>query len=196
MVLLVLCCTLIGFGATLAWADEEDTGETRSVDADGNVVNVNQMPDSSFLYNTDIAELSGAESFHDTQVVQVNGEVVGDRINDETNPNRCWITLQSTKEGDSSSVSVLMSTEQADLIDSYGSYQVNGTELQVRGVFYLTCPDHQGLSDIHAQEVTVLQTGSAREHTTNPAILWAAVLTVGLGLLCLFTYCFLRERRK
>lgn len=191
---LALC--LVSFGASIAWADDEETSATRSVDTEGNVVNVNQMPDSSFLYNTDIAELSDAESFHDTQVVQVSGEVVGDRINDETDGKLCWITLQSLKENDSSSVSVLLSHEQSSLIDTYGNYNRNGTELQVRGVFYLSCPEHQGLSDLHAQEVTVIHGGSERTHTTNPAVLWAALLSAGLGLLGLFTYRFLRERRK
>lgn len=198
----LLCATFVLFFtlalcAPFAWADEEELPQaTESVDTNGNVVNVNQMPDSSFLYNTDISELSDAESFHDTQMVQVSGEVVGDRINDETNSKLCWITLQSLNENDSSSVSVLMSREQADLIDRYGNYHVNGTELQVRGMFYLTCPEHEGLSDLHAQEVTVLHTGSDREHTTNPAVLWAAFLAIGIGLLSLFTYRFLRERRK
>lgn len=194
IIFIVMVC-LVSFGVSLAWADEEESG-SRSVDTEGNIVNVNQMPDSSFLYNTDIAELSDAESFHDTQVVQVTGEVVGDRINDETNAKLCWITLQSLKEDDSSSVSVLMSHEQAALVDTYGNYTKNGTELQVRGVFYLSCPEHQGLSDLHAQEVTVVHNGSERPHVTNPAVLWAALLSAGMGLLGLFTYRFLRERRK
>lgn len=198
----ILCITFVlavvlASCAPLAWADEEELPQaTESVDTNGNVVNVNQMPDSSFLYNTDISELSDAESFHDAQMVQVSGEVVGDRINDETDPNLCWIALQSLNENDSSTVSVLMTHEQADLIDRYGNYHVNGTELQVRGMFYLTCPEHEGLSDLHAQEVTVVHAGSDREHATNPAVLWAAFLAVGIGLLSLFTYRFLRERRK
>lgn len=189
-------CFVVASNPVSALADEEQPNPTESVDSDGNIVNVNQMPDSSFLYNTDISELSDAESFHDTQMVQVTGEVVGDRINDESNSDMCWIALQSLNENDSSSVSVLMSHDQASLIDRYGNYQTNGTQLQVRGVFYLSCPEHQGLSDLHAQEVTVVQVGSDRAHATNPAVLWAAFLAVGLGLVSLFTYRFLRERRK
>ena len=76
------CCLVLSFAVAFpAWADEEESA-TQSVDTNGNIVNVNQMPDSSFLYNTDIADLAGAESFHDTQTVQVTGEVVGDHIND------------------------------------------------------------------------------------------------------------------
>ena len=159
-------------------------------------VNVNQMPDSSFLYNTDIADLAGAESFHDTQTVQVTGEVVGDHINDELDSNLCWITLQSTKADDYSLVSVLMTNEQAKLIENYGNYNTDGTILQVRGTFYLSCSEHQGLSDIHAKEVTVVKQGSPRKHPVNDAVLWTSCLAVGLGVLSLFTYSFLRERRK
>lgn len=210
LLLFVGVCLLFALSVSCAWADDETTpassggdgaasaqeNASRSVDSDGNTVNVNQMPDSSFLYNTDISELAGAESFHDTQMVQIYGEVVGDRIHDETDANMCWITLQSLEEDDSSSIAVSMTNDQAALIDRYGNYGTNGTELQVRGIFYLSCPEHQGLSDVHAQEVTVVQTGSDRDHTTNPAVIWAAVLAVGLGLLSLGTYRFLCERRK
>ena len=168
------CCLVLSFAVVFpAWADEEESA-TQSVDTNGNVVNVNQMPDSSFLYNTDIADLAGAESFHDTQTVQVTGEVVGDHINDE----------------------LLMTNEQAKLIENYGNYNTDGTILQVRGTFYLSCSEHQGLSDIHAKEVTVVKQGSPRKHPVNDAVLWTSCLAVGLGVLSLFTYSFLRERRK
>lgn len=190
------CCLVLSIAIVCpAWADDEEPA-TQSVDTNGNVVNVNQMPDSSFLYNTDIAELAGAESFHDNQTVQVTGEVVGDHINDELNPALCWITLQSTKADDYSLVSVLMTNEQAKLIENYGNYNTDGTIFQVRGTFYLSCPEHQGLSDIHAKEVIVAKQGSARQHPVNNAVLWTSCLAVGLGVLSFFTYSFLRERRK
>ena len=128
--------------------------------------------------------------------MQVTGEVVGDHINDELDPDLCWITLQSTKADDYSLVSVLMTNEQAKLIENYGNYNTDGTILQVRGTFYLSCSEHQGLSDIHAKEVTVVKQGSPRKHPVNDAVLWTSCLAVGLGVLSLFTYSFLRERRK
>lgn len=201
-VLAAMVCALFAFAlAPTAWA-ENDSGETdngselQSVDTKGNTVNVNQMPDSSFLYNTDISDLSDAESFHDTQMVQVHGEVVGDCIADETNPDMCWITLQSMTAEDSSVVTVLMTREQASLIDGYGNYDTTGTELQVRGIFYLTCPEHQGLSDLHAQEVTVVANATERDHEGHPGVMWAAVLAVGMGALLLFVYGYMRERSK
>lgn len=182
-----------------AWADNEsDDGGAplKSVETKGNTVNVNQMPDSSFLYNTDISELSDAEAFHDTQMVQVHGEVVGDCIADETNPSLCWITLQGMNEDDSAVVTVLMTREQASLIDGYGNYDTTGTELQVRGIFYLTCPEHQGLSDLHAQEVIAVANATARDHEGHPGVTWAAILAIGMGVLLLFVYRYLRERSK
>lgn len=198
VLLLSLVCAL-ALCAPVAWADDdqgEDSTELQAVDSKGNTVNVNQMPDSSFLYNTNISDLSDAESFHDTQMVQVHGEVVGDCIADETNSSMCWITLQSMDEKDSSVVTVLMSRDQAALIDGYGNYDTTGTELQVRGIFYLSCPEHQGLSDLHAQEVTVVANATERDHEGHPGVMWSAVLAVGLGILSLFVYRYLRERSK
>ena len=204
LAVLAVACALIAFTvafAPAAWADNEsDEGdsasELKSIDTKGNTVNVNQMPDSSFLYNTNISELSDAESFHDTQMVQVHGEVVGDCIADETDPNMCWITLQSTDEEDSSVVMVLMTREQATLIDGYGNYNTIGTELQVRGIFYLSCPEHQGLSDLHAQEVTVVANATERDHEGHPGVIWVAVLAAGLGVMLFFIYGYMRERSK
>lgn len=194
--MLTLAFSAASFGASLAWADDETPKADQVVESSGNTVNVNQMPDSSFLYNTEIKELSGAEAYHDAQQVQVRGEVVGDRINDESVVDLYWITLQSTSENDYSTVATLMTKEQTSLIDSYGGYKTTGTELQVRGTFYLSCPEHQGLSDIHANEVTVIHSGGTSEHPINPGIAWQAVLVLGLGVLCFVTYCVLRERRK
>lgn len=94
---------------------------------------------------------------------------MGDHINDELDPNLCWITAQSTKADDYSLVSVLMTNEQAKLIENYGNYNTDGTILQVRGTFYLSCSEHQGLSDIHAKEVTVVKQGSPCKHPVNDA---------------------------
>ena len=45
-----------------------------------NAVNTQQLPDSSFIYDTSIVDLSGADAYYDNQTVQVTGEVIGDSI--------------------------------------------------------------------------------------------------------------------
>ena len=49
-------------------------------DDDENLVNPQQRPDSSFIYDTSIVDLSGADAYYDNQTVQVTGEVIGDSI--------------------------------------------------------------------------------------------------------------------
>ena len=83
----VLAAVLLCAG--VAWADE---GQESS--KPNNHVYVNQLSDSSFLYQTTIADLAQADSYYEGQTVLVQGEAVGDRINDEMQPDNCWVTLQ------------------------------------------------------------------------------------------------------
>ena len=129
-------CT--GALSAVAYADEPAEGD--------NAVNTQQLPDSSFIYDTSIGDLAQADSYFDNQTVQVVGEAVGDAIRSGLDGRHRWITLSA--EGDSSTISVHMTSEQAAKIDTVGKYGARGTMLQVRGTFYLVCPDHD-LSLIH-----------------------------------------------
>lgn len=194
-----------------AWAEPENqteqadealgdaTAGTGSVeDAETkNKVNEGQLPDSSFLYDTDISELASADSFYDNQIVQIRGEVVGDRIADEAGAGY-WITVEDT-ESDTSSravVAVFMTEEQTQAIDTYGRYGVQGTIVQVRGMFHLECKAHQGLSDVHAEQVTPVTKGSVLDIKPNSAILTAAFFALLFGFGLLIVYYRLRERLR
>ena len=169
-----------------AWADEEGQ-------ANSNRVYVNQLPDSSFLYQTSIADLAKADSYYEGQTVLVQGEVVGDRINDEMQSGNCWITLQDSDAANPSVVSVFMTMEQSNVIDSYGHFGMKGTELQVRGTFHLECAEHQGMSDIHVEELAALASGEAEYPQVNMHILVAGVLAVIAGAALLYVYYKKRE---
>ena len=106
------------------------------------------------LYQTTVADLAQADSYYEGQTVLVQGEVVGDRINDDMQPDNCWVTLQDDDPTNPSVVSVFMTMEQAKNIDTYGSYGVTGTTLQVRGTFHLDYREHQGMSDIHVEKIS------------------------------------------
>ncbi len=67
--------------------------------SENNLMNPQQKPDSSFIYDTSIGALQEADSYLNNQIVQVTGEVVGDRINAEFNPGFCWIVLQGNDKG-------------------------------------------------------------------------------------------------
>ena len=121
----------------VAFADDGD-GED-----DSNLINPQQRPDSSFIYDSSIIDLSNADSYYDKQTVQITGEAVGDII--DARDGMVWVTLVEASNSSNASVSVLMTRESASHIDTLGRYGTTGTMLQVRGVFHLACPEDQGL---------------------------------------------------
>ena len=160
---------------------------------DGNAVNVTQLPDSSFIYDTSITDLSTADTYYDKQTVQVTGEVVGDRIT-AGDGRHCWLQLASPS--DSSTVSVYLTNESADKVDTYGAYGRKGTTLQVRGTFNLACPDHDGTSDLHAQVVTVTEKGKATPDEFDINAFTPGMVTVMIGLAMMVVFYLLRERQR
>lgn len=151
-----------------------------------NRVNPQQMPDSSFLYDTSIAELANADPYMNNQTVQVVGEAIGDILAAVDGPSYAWVMLQEKVDNDYPQISVLMTRTQSDLIDNLGRYGVQGTKLQVRGQFHLSCPQHDGLTDLHAESVTVVARGSvAPDYLEWKQFLPGVVLFVVAGALLL-----------
>ena len=168
-----------------AFADEPAEGD--------NAVNVTQLPDSSFIYDTSITDLSTADTYYDKQTVQVTGEVVGDRIT-AGDGRHCWLQLASPS--DSSTVSVYLTNASADKVDTYGAYGRKGTTLQVRGTFNLACPAHDGASDLHAQVVTVTEKGKATPDEFDINAFIPGMVTVMIGLAMMVVFYLLRERQR
>lgn len=133
-----------------AFADEPAEGD--------NAVNVTQLPDSSFIYDTSITDLSTADTYYDKQTVQVTGEVVGDRITaGDGRPllAAAGIALRFVH-------GVRLPYQR---VRRQGGHVrrlwPQGHHAAVRGTFNLACPDHDGASDLHAQVVTVTEKGKA-----------------------------------
>ncbi len=166
----------------------ESSAQKVVIPGSSNRVNLNQLADSSFLYDTSIAELSTADSFHDDQVVQVVGEAIGEAINAESDAGHCWVTLQELEEPGNAVISVYMTHDQTSGIDLYGRYGVEGSAVQVRGVYHLDCPEHQGLSDIHADEVTIIDKGAIVPKPINLALALAGVLFFLASLILFAVY--------
>ena len=162
-------------------------------DSDDNLVNPQQRPDSSFIYESSISNLANADSYYDKQTVQVTGEVVGDKINAENG--MLWITLADQSDPNSS-ISVLMTNEAASNINTFGRYGATGSILQVRGQFNLTCSEHEGASDLHAQSVVVVKKGSVHPDTLSVESFGPGVLLVVVGLALMVVFRQLRERLR
>lgn len=186
--LLVLCVLAATLSFTVpAFAD----GELESGD---NAVNTQQLPDSSFIYDTSIVDLGSADSYFDGQTVQVTGEVIGDSIRAGLSGRHRWITLSS--DDALATLSVYMSTESAAKIDTFGSYDTKGTMLQVRGTFHLVCSDHEGVSDLHAEVVTVVERGVHREDVFDVNAFIPGIVVVAVGLAMMGVFYWLRERQR
>lgn len=167
-------------------------------DDDENLVNPQQRPDSSFIYDTSIAALGNADAYYDNQTVQVVGEVIGDAINADWDGSHKWVTLfeKDGKTGQTATVSVFMTSETAARIDTFGAYGKTGTTLQVRGTFHLVCPEHEGLSDLHASHVSIVRKGTVKPDELDPKAFVPGAVCLAVGLLVMFAYYRLRERQR
>lgn len=184
--IVALAC-LLAFAAPLsAFADEDDH----------NLVDPTQRADNSFIYDTTIESLFEQASLYDNRTVQIVGEVVGDRIETNDGTGNCWVMLTSMDEDNSSSISVLLSAEQASQIDHYGRYGVTGTTLQVRGTYHQACGVHDGLPDLHATNSSVLAKGIEHPDLLNPVDFLPGFLLILAGLALMGVYYFARERMR
>ena len=186
-----------GADATSADSPQRPTGTVIELDPDlteDNLVNPQQLPDSSFIYDTSIIDLSTADAYIDGQTVQVVGEAIGDNLRATFGGRQRWITLSSSD--DSSTIAVIMSAESASRIDTFGAYNVRGTIVQVRGIFNLVCAEHEGVSDLHAEVVNIVEKGVRTEDPFELESFLPGAATVAVGLLMMGLFYFLRERRR
>ena len=171
------------------------------IDTEANAVNVRQLPDGSFLYEITIDELASADAYYDGQLVVITGEVMGDRVIANLDTSNCWLTLYSLPSAKEtyytpSSIEVFATRTLTEGIDTYGAYKKQGSTVQVRGTFHLACVEHEGISDVHAQQITVTQHGSVQKDAFDPLafVPGLALLVVG-GVLAL-VYRRMRERQR
>ena len=162
---------------------------------DENLVDPTQRADNSFIHDTTISTLFEQGSLYNDHEVQVYGEVIGDCIADNKD-GFSWITLTVLEAEDKTSISVLISDEQAGQIDHYGRYGVTGTTLQVLGVFHQSCSEHDGLTDIHCTDSSVLERGAEHPDAFNVGDFIPGIVTIAVGLVLLVAFYAARERMR
>lgn len=172
-----------------------DATDTASA-ADQNLIDPQQLPDSSFIYDTSLEDLAGADSYYDGQTVQVTGEAVGDAVRAEIDGSMRWVTLESLEEPGGSALAVYMTEGQAGLVDTFGDYAATGTTLRVQGTYHLVCSEHEGISDVHAETVSVVSPGEARVDDFDPMAFVPGIVLVIVGCVLLLAFRFVRERGR
>ena len=173
---------------------DKDEAEKKESEND-NLVDPTQRADNSFIYDTTIETLFEESSLYDNRVVQVVGEVIGDRIASD-DPGYFWITLTSTNEDNPTTISVLLSEEQAGQIDHYGRYGVVGTTFQVRGVYHQACQTHQGLPDIHASSSATITRGVEHHDKLKLRRFVPGAALIFVGFVLMGVYFFVREKMR
>lgn len=179
---LVVACAL---PAPAAWADDDDGA---------NVINPLQMPDNSFLYDTSIYDLVNADPTYEGSTVQITGEVVGDAVHDLEDPGKTWLTLSSTDRKAPGSISVLVDNDDVKLVDTYGAFNKTGTVLRVKGTYHLSCSDHEGTMDVHADSVTAVTKGQTSHDEFDLGDFVPGIMLCVCGVALAVTYYILRER--
>ena len=162
---------------------------------DENLVDPTQRADNSFIYDTTIDSLIDQASLYDDRIVQVVGEVIGDKI-EAPEHGFSWITLTVLDVEDKTSISVFISDEQASQIDRYGRYGVMGTVLQVRGTYNQACKEHDGLPDIHVTDSAVVSHGVDHFDEFNAGDFAPGIVAVMLGLGLMAIFYTARERTR
>lgn len=174
---------------------ESGNGETpKPVDNPDNSIDDGQTSDNSFLYDASIADLAGADSYYDKQTVQVTGEVVGEAIAVTGDADHVWIVLRDSDTG--STVTVFVRRSDLRKIDTYGTYGTTGTTLRVRGMFNLTCSQHEGESDVHAQVVNVVSAGYEHKDVFNVEDFAPGVVALAVGIVLALVFWRMRERSR
>lgn len=172
------------------------SGSAWALGDDENLVNPQQRPDSSFIYDTPISALNSADTYYDNQTVQIVGEATGDAINVDLDGSHRWVSISAEEQGVVNSISVYMTETQASRIDEFGRYGTVGTTLQVRGTFHLVCAEHDGVTDIHAEVVSVVDQSSHHPDVFKPMSFVPGIVMVAVGFALMGVFYFLRERQR
>ncbi len=172
------------------------SGQAWALGDDENLVNPQQRPDSSFIYDTPISALNSADTYYDNQTVQIVGEATGDAINVDLDGSHRWVSISAEEQGVVNSISVYMTETQASRIDEFGRYGTVGTTLQVRGTFHLVCAEHDGVTDIHAEVVSVVDQSSHHPDVFKPMSFVPGIVMVAVGFALMGVFYFLRERQR
>ena len=191
--LLSVCLCLVLAPCALAADDDNKDKSALTQDLPENLVNPQQLPDSSFIYDTDIYALNTSDTYYEDQTVQVTGEIVGDKIRGEATTGKCWLTLSALPEDTPSTVQLYVSESDANKVDTFGRYGQTGSTVVAMGTYHVVCQEHDGLSDLHVDVFTVSEPGSVKKQAFNFVQFGPGVILVAIGLGLVIYYRYVRR---
>ena len=123
---------------------------------------------------------------YDNQTIVYEGEVLGDIL---YRGDYAWLAVFDGNN----TIGVYVTKAQADSISLVGGYGMRGDTVRISGVFHRACAEHGGDLDIHADTVTILETGaSVAMPVSRVVVALAALLPLPAAALLLLVW----QRRK
>ena len=139
---------------------------------------------------TTLHDLANATDQREQQNITVKGEVVGDIL--FASPGYKWLLLHDGNN----TISVLVKDEDAEKIAHLGRYGQVGAQIEVVGRFKVDCDDHDGLTDIHATGIKVLEEGYDTPGSFDVIKLEIGLLLILIGISLHLLHKRLRERTR
>lgn len=128
-------------------------------------------------YGICLNDLLSQPEKYDHQEVEVSGELIGFPIKKKNG----WFINVNIGGG-----VIGVFTKELPKIEHYGQYKEKGDVVKVKGVFYNTCKEHRGETDIHGQSIEVIKEGETIPHPIKKANVIAAILLSFLAILLVF----------
>ncbi|MCK4912238.1 MAG: hypothetical protein KAS05_00785 [Candidatus Omnitrophica bacterium] len=132
---------------------------------------------TSFVYaeNASLGDILASPNNFTGKEVQIEGEVIGEPLNDEAG---VWVNVSTGQE----QIGVFFEDkERIEEIIYWGDYSTTGDQIRVIGVFYKNCPEHQ-VSDLHLKSLKIIHKGYENEYVISP---WKKQLAKILSMICL-----------
>ncbi len=123
----------------------------------------------------------------DGSAIVVEGEAVGDVL--RTMGGGKWLNVL----GDEVGLGMWATEDMLEPIEYLGSYKYDGDYVRVTGTLHMTCEQHGGEFDVHAESIEILSVGGPRTHDPVPMRGLVGLVGMVLGGGLLYRYRELRE---
>ncbi len=110
---------------------------------------------NSFVYaqtNINVSALIGNPSLFDGNMVEIEGELIGDIIEGKDG---FWVNLLDSE----TAIGLWCPLKEKGKIKFLGRYRVKGDFVKIKGIFHSHCVQHTGDMDIHVGSIEILKQG-------------------------------------
>ncbi len=118
---------------------------------------------ASFAYaeNASLGDILASPEEFSGQEVQIEGEVIGEALNDAGG---IWLNISTGPQ----QIGVFSADkEKVEEITYWGSYSATGDQVRIKGIFYKECLAHQ-ISDVHLGSLEIIREGYRNEYPISP----------------------------